>query len=147
MGFISRSGKIAGEVVNVRVHKWFALDYIKESGFALGNFARSLFTINQADRTETFEEALERLDLKEEDISDRQNEFMRLMIIYLVISACIFGYSVFIAYNYKNLLGFFMGLGITIFSLSHAFKYHFWIFQLKNRKLGCSLKDWFLDEK
>jgi hypothetical protein len=24
----------------------------------------------------------------------------------------------------------------------HAFKYHFWMFQIKNKKLGCSFNEW-----
>ncbi len=145
MGFFSRVKDAGGYVINLRVTKWMALDQVKGSYTQLAKITRSIFNPEQAERTETFEQALQRLQLTQAEIDQRQIEFTRLMIIYILVAAGIFAYSVWIAYAFKNIYGFFMGFSITIYGLSLAFKYHFWVYQIKHRKLGCTLREWFLD--
>lgn len=145
MGFWSRTKDIGGTVINLKVTKWMGYEQVKQSYTQLFNIAKSVFSPEQAERTETFEQALERLMLTEDELNLRRKEFTRLMIIYSIVAVLIFSYSIWIAYFYKNIMGFFMGLCVTIYALTLAFRYHFWIFQIKHKKLGCSLKDWFLD--
>lgn len=147
MGFFSGLKSVGGVVFNFRVTSWIGLDNIKNVTGRVGDTAKSVFTPEQAEQAETFEEALERIGLTEQELELRKQEFMRLMIIYILIAAAVFIYSIFIAVNYKNLLGFFMGLAITLFALTFAFRYHFWIYQIKHKKLGCTFKDWFLDKE
>jgi len=146
MGFFSTAKKVGGTVVNFKVTKWVGLDRLTQSTKQLGRITKSLVTPEQAEYSETFEEALKRLNLSEDQINARRIEFTKLMLIYLLISIVLFSYSVYIVYAYKNILGFFMGFSITLFALSHAFRYHFWVFQIKHKKLGCSVRDWFLDK-
>lgn len=146
MGFFSGIKNAGGVIFNFRVTKWIGLDQIKANSKNLFNIGQSLVTPQQANYTETFEEALVRLNITEEQIQLRKKEFTRLMIIYLVIASIIFIYSIYIAYKYKNVMGFIMGFALTLFALTHAFRYHFWIYQIKHRKLGCTLRDWFLDK-
>ncbi|MFN7097984.1 MAG: type IV secretion protein IcmV, partial [Gammaproteobacteria bacterium] len=35
---------------------------------------------------------------------------------------------------------------VMLISIATACRYHFWYFQVKNRKLGCTIKEW-LNEK
>jgi len=35
-----------------------------------------------------------------------------------------------------------MVVALTLYVLTQAFRYHFWLFQLRNRKLGCTLSEW-----
>lgn len=146
MGFFSRVKQTGGYVFNFRVTKWVGLDRLKNSSKNLANLTKSLYTPEQAEYSETFEEALKRLNITEAEINQRRVEFTRLMVIYMLIAILLFSYSIYIVYVHKNILGFFMGFSVTIFALSHAFRYHFWIFQIKNKKLGCSVRDWFLDK-
>ncbi len=145
MGFWSNAKHASGYVFNFRVSKWVAYDEIKDSSQRLFRIGRAIFTPEQAEQKETFEEALERLNLTEQQLTARRKEFTRLMIIYLLLACAVFAYSVYIVYVHKNIKGFMMGFCTTIFALSQAFRYHFWVFQIKNRKLGCSISDWFLD--
>lgn len=146
MGFFSGIKNAGGAIFNFRVTKWVGLDQIKANSRNLVNIGQSLITPQQANYKETFEEALVRLNITEEQIQQRRKEFTRLMVIYLGISLLIFAYSIFIVYKYKNIMGFIMGFALTIFALTHAFKYHFWIYQIKHRRLGCTLREWFLDK-
>ena len=97
-----------------------------------------------ASQGETFEEAMQRLNITEAELNARRKEFTRLMFIYLAISLSIFAYTVYIVTMHKNFMGFMMGFAITIYSLTYVFKYHFWIYQIKHKKLGCTLREWFL---
>ena len=76
MGFFSRVKDAGGYVINLRVTKWMALDQVKGSYTQLANITRSIFNPEQAERTETFEQALQRLQLTQAEIDQRQIEFM-----------------------------------------------------------------------
>jgi intracellular multiplication protein IcmV len=145
MGFFSGAKNLGSYVFNFRVTKWLDYDFLKRSTNKIMSIARSAFSPEQAERTETFEQAMERLNLTENELQQRLTEFSRLLVIYIFIAIAIFTYSVWIVFTHKNIMGFFMGFCITIFALSHAFRYHFWIYQIKHRKLGCSLREWFFD--
>lgn len=145
MSFFSSAKNLGSYVFNFRVGKWLDYDMLRRSTSKIVSITRTTFSPEQAERTETFEQAMERLNLTEAELQQRQVEFSSLLVIYILIAAAIFSYSVWIVYANKNIMGFFMGFCITIFALSHAFRYHFWIYQIKHRKLGCSLRDWFLD--
>ncbi len=145
MGFFSRVKNAGGYIVNFKVTKWAGLDQIKDSSKSVVNLGRNLLTAEQANYVETFEEAMQRLNITEAELNARRKEFTRLMFIYLFVSLAIFTYSIYVVAVHKNFMGFMMGFAITIYSLTYVFKYHFWIYQIKHKKLGCTLREWFLD--
>ena len=134
-----------GYVFNFRVDKWIGWDNIKASSKNVYRMGQAVFTPEQAEYEETFEEACERLNITAEQLQQRKIEFTRLLLIYLALAALIFGYSIFIVYAYRNIMGFIMGFCVTIFTLVHAFRYHFWLYQITHKKLGCTIKEWFFD--
>ena len=146
MGFFSRTKEVGGYIFNFKVTKWLALDQIKDGAKQITELSKNVFIPAQSEHVETFEEAMVRLQLTEDDLKQRQIEFKRLLIIYLCVAVLIFCYSVWIAYAYRNFYGFCIGFSLTIYVLTQAFRYHFWLFQIKNKKLGCTLRDWFLDK-
>ncbi len=146
MGFLSGMKKVGGMVFNFRVNQWIGLDHIKSNSKNLYNIGQAAVTPEQPDHEETFEEALKRLNITEDEVKQRKIEFTRLMIIYIFVALLVFSYSIYIVVVFKNFMGFFMGLAVTLFALVHSFKYHFWLYQIRHRKLGCTLKDWFLDK-
>ncbi len=109
-------------------------------------FRAKCFYATTSQYVETFEEALQRLNITEQELEQRRKEFTRLMITYILIAIAVFAYGVYVVSMHKNIAGFIMCFAITIYTLTHAFRYHFWIYQIKYRKLGCSLRDWFLDK-
>ena len=145
MGFFSGLKNVGSYVFNFKVTKWLGTDQIKDSTKSVVDVGRDLFVPQQADFPETFEEALKRLNITVEELEQRRREFTCLMIFYLIIALLILCYGIYIVSYYKNYMGFVMCFAVTIFALTHAFRYHFWIYQIKNKKLGCSLKEWFLD--
>ncbi|HSX19556.1 MAG TPA: type IVB secretion system protein IcmV [Gammaproteobacteria bacterium] len=146
MGFFSRAKSVGGTIFNFRVDKWMGLQQLKSSSKDMIKMGQAIFTPEQADYEETFEEALRRLNLTEEQLQERRKEFMRLFIVYILLAIAIFSYSIYIAFAFKNIMGFIMGFGVTVFALVNAFRYHFWLYQIKHRKLGCTIREWFLDQ-
>jgi intracellular multiplication protein IcmV len=141
MGIIKWTGKAFTSVVNVRVDRWLGADYIKHTIGQTVDSAKDIFIPEKADRVETFEESLKRLNITEEELKEKETDFIRLFAVHLLIALLIFFYSVFLFHN-GNWGGGIMSLCLVTYPLSLAFRFHFWLFQIKNRKLGCSIKEW-----
>ena len=142
MGFFKKAKKIGSFIVDVRVDRWIGFEFLKNTAHQLYCSTKALTTPDQATRTETFEEAIIRLNLTEKVLQSRKKSFTQLFYTYLSVSMIVFIYSVYIT-TLDNFLGFLIGISLTIFGLSQAFKYHFWLFQIRHRKLGCTIKEWF----
>lgn len=90
---------------------------------------------------ETFEEAVARFKLTPEDLAQRKKMFLMQMIIYLAGAICV---SIYTYYLIKGGYWFSVAFAILliIFLIVSALKSHFWIFQINQRKLGCTLREW-----
>lgn len=146
MGMFSNVKNAGGYVFNFKVSSWLGVDQIKATTKNIASLGRNVVTPEQADYVETFDDALMRLGITNEVLQQRVKEFNRLMIIFIFVAAAIFSYSVFIVFKHKNIMGFIMGFAITLYALTHAFRYHFWVYQIKHKKLGCTLREWFLEK-
>ncbi len=125
----------------VDIPSWMGYKQIAEGGRGIVGNIRSLFVPKTTENTETFEAAMERLKLTEADLAQRQKEFKRLIIIFSLLAI------VFLVYTFYLLwVGVVTGgvacFGLTILILSYSFRYHFWLFQIRQRKLGCTLREW-----
>ncbi|MCR9192854.1 MAG: type IVB secretion system protein IcmV [Gammaproteobacteria bacterium] len=93
---------------------------------------------------ETFDGAVAKFDLDEEALKAKALGLKRLSYSLLVMAIVLFSYTV-----YQLLFGSFRGVIIagveTGLALVLAFRYHFWSFQIKKRKLGCGFKEWYKD--
>ena len=101
-----------------------------------------LFIPQSPTQTETFKAAVKRLGLSEQDLVIKQQGLMRLVVLMLVLALGLLGYTVYQGI-YGSILGVVVSLVLTLIALVMAFRYHFWWFQIKHRKLGCSLREWF----
>jgi intracellular multiplication protein IcmV len=125
----------------VNVKAWMGWDIIKSSSGYVYNLGKSLFVPQKAAGNESFQEALARLNLTEADLKIRQQEFMRLFLIYAAMGVAITLYSFYLFYT-LSFMGGLLALVVASLSFAVAFRYHFWVFQIKQRKLGCSVREW-----
>lgn len=132
---------IMGRLIDTRVDKWMSWDYISDTTGRLKNTVDDLITPEKPKYKETFSEAMIRLNLTEEDLQQRKKEFSRLFYFFLLISLAIIGYAVYLASNH-HFGGCLISFCLACYTLSQAFKWNFWLFQIRNRKLGCSVKEW-----
>lgn len=141
MGFFSTTKKVAGRIIDIRVDRWISLDYIKETSDRYKILLLDAVVPKKATYSETFEEAMIRLQLTEEDITQRKKEFTQLLYSFIAISVAIILYALYMAIAGKMVASL-IAFCLSLYTLSQAFRFHFWLFQLKNRKLGCTLKEW-----
>jgi len=93
-------------------------------------------------REETFEQAATRLGLGSDQLDEKQSNFLWMSRLFLVIAALIFGYTGYLiaeAAYIAVLIAFVLGCIAALFFV----QFHFWYFQIKERRLGCSFKEWF----
>jgi intracellular multiplication protein IcmV len=132
--------KMLGSILNVRA--WFDWDRVKAFTLYLINGFKRLFVPKKNVETESFAEATAKLDINDESLQIKQKALFRLSIIMLISAIAIFGYA-----GYQLIFGSFkamiVSLVVTLIALTLAFRYHFWYYQIKQRKLGCSFDEWF----
>jgi intracellular multiplication protein IcmV len=129
------------QIFNVRV--WSDADRVKSYAYYIMNTVKLLF-IPQAPKMEieTFKEAQQRLNLTDEQLELRKNALYRLSLVMFAFGTCVFFYAI-----YQLLYGRIPGLVLTLAIMSVVFvlgfRYHFWYFQIKEKRLGCTLAEWF----
>jgi intracellular multiplication protein IcmV len=140
VSFFGRIKKIIKPLVDVP--KWIGYRQLAETNRSLLSFAKRFFIPEQATRQESFEQALSRLNVTEADLAQRIREFTRLFWIWVALLIICIAYSLHLLSEHA-LRGFFPCLGLSLVILTQVFRYHFWVFQIKHRRLGCTFRDWF----
>lgn len=138
----SQTGRLMKSIFNPRV--WMDYEQIKGSTNYLIHGITSLFVLKKRSQpVETFEQAMARMGVTEEQLLKRQQSLFRLALLMLVLSMGVFAYTMMHVYY-----GHFHAAGasavIFLLILVLAFRYHFWYYQLKAKKLGCSFREWLI---
>ena len=136
----ARTSRLFKRIFNVR--SW--LDWVRVKGWAIyfTQGVKKFFVPQPARPGESFEAAMAKFHLTEDDIKARRKALMRLSYLMLFIALLIFSYSIYHLFL-MNFLAFFLSFIIMGVALVLAFRYHFWAFQIQQRKLGCTLKEWY----
>jgi intracellular multiplication protein IcmV len=137
--------QIFAGILNVNLKGWLGFNQIKKSSMQTKDMLVKTFTVQQSVEKKTFAEAMRDLNLTENDLEKKSITLQRLTNIYLIISCCIFLYSLALAYN-GLFYQFIVGLSLTVLSLANCFKYSYFRFQIRHKKLGISLKEWFTED-
>lgn len=93
-------------------------------------------------KTETFDQAMLRLNLDEHAIRQRAQECKRLCVVYIIFFLAVMGY-VFYCFIQEQYRAALISLFVSFIPLSQFFRYHFWMTQIRQRKLGLTIKSWF----
>ncbi|HAU1881722.1 TPA: type IV secretion protein IcmV, partial [Legionella pneumophila] len=91
---------------------------------------------------ESFDEAVKKLKLNEADLIIKQKALFRLSVIMVIAALMLLiytGYQLF----YGSWKATIISLVVVMIALVLAFRYHFWYYQIKQRKLGCTVKEWY----
>lgn len=136
----SRLGRIIKGLFKVR--DWLDWERVKVFGVYLKSVFKTLFVPNTAVETESFALAQKRLKLSDSGLLERQAALLRLSIILVSMAFALFIYTVYLFYS-ASIKGGGVSFVLMLIALVLAFRYHFWYFQMKERKLGCTIKEWF----
>ncbi|MGQ3892111.1 type IVB secretion system protein IcmV [Legionella sp. CNM-4043-24] len=141
-----KKSRIAGLVKSVfNVRAWMDFDRIRSFTTYLGNGIRKMVVpepVNVEDAGNSFNEMVAAQNLSEKDLADRARGLYRLSMIMLVMASAVFVYALWhlVSGNWKATI---VSLVVTSIGLVLAFRYHFWYFQIKERKLGCTFQEWY----
>lgn len=144
MGVRSGFRKVSKAVFNFRPDLW--LDYKNLKGYTsyFYNQFRTLYHIQPNSRTESFEEAVQRLELTPELLAIQKKRFNFMSGFYFCLACLIICYSIWLIFS-GNWMGTCMSIAVALYALSFAFRYHFWTYQLQRQQLSCTFQDWFND--
>ncbi|CDZ76559.1 hypothetical protein BN59_00833 [Legionella massiliensis] len=136
----SRTLSVFGRIFNVRA--WLDFDRMKSYSTYLGEGFKKMFVPQHKEAEETFEEAMVRMNLSEKDLQKRRKSLHRLSLFMCGAALLIFAYGIYHLFqsDYKATI---ISLAVMLIALALAFRYHFWYFQITERKLGCSLLEWY----
>ena len=141
MGFWSKTTKLMGHIVDLRVDRWLDLETIKHSSAYFGSRIRHLFRIKVSTHPESFEEATQRLDLNAQELAKQAKRYLLASYIFVGVAFCFFIYAGILAYL-GSWMGTCMAFCLMLYAVSVAFRFHFWHFQITQQKLGCTLQDY-----
>ncbi len=121
----------------------FWLDVERVRGFTqyLVALAKRMFVPQPPKKGESFADAIARLNLTNEDLAKREQALLRVSYLMLFFAVMLFGYSIYQMVD-GSILGVILSLIVTCIALALTFRYHFWYFQIKTKKLGCSWRVW-----
>ncbi|MCF6767644.1 hypothetical protein L3V86_04615 [Thiotrichales bacterium 19S11-10] len=98
-------------------------------------------------RVKKSEDACEYEDLSSMGITDEKIRksvaaFTRFYRFFFVIGLAILIYAMYLILV-NSFYAAIVALPLSLVCFANAFKYHFWVFQVKKKKLGCSVGEWF----
>lgn len=141
MGFWSGFKKVTKPFVDVP--SWLNTREIKTYGNSIIDMGKGLFIPQTPKHNESFEQAKIRLRLTEKDIQKRRNEFRTLVILFSLITLFLVGYLIYLIVIHSSILAKLITMALILMVLAKLFNYHFWLYQIQKRRLGCSIKEWF----
>lgn len=128
---------------NTNVKGWASWGEIKQNAQVVGTFMDTFKKRNQTAQPETFEEAVKRLSLSEQDINARMKSYFRVAALCAILGFAALGWTFYLLLFRAMFLSSLVGLGLAGLMFTYAFREHFYYFQMKNRRLNCTVKEWF----
>jgi len=142
MKIVRGLGKLVKPFVNVP--SWMGWKDLKSTGTNIKDTAKALLETEKAQRTETFQQAVARFGLNPEQLAQKQKDYLNAALLYSGIGIALFLYAVYL-FIFGHLAAGFLTLVLTVLAAVLAFRQHFFYYQIKRHKLGCTIKEWFRD--
>jgi intracellular multiplication protein IcmV len=124
---------------------WFGYGQVKQNTNYLWNFFRGMFAIPEAPdkpKSETFQEAMQRYNLTPAAIAELGKDYLFFAIMFVLLAISMLLFSFYLLIVSRTIPGFLLGLAVSMLLTSQGFRYHFWYFQIKQQKLGCTFDEW-----
>lgn len=123
------------------VPSWLGLNQFKETNKTLGGYLKESYTVKQATRRETFEEAIRRMRVSPAALSSIVKNNTRNYYVMLVFALLLLVYAGYLMFS-GHWGAVLLDLVVIGFVLVRAFQFSFWNFQIKQQRLGCTFKEW-----
>jgi intracellular multiplication protein IcmV len=136
----SRVKRLFTSLFNVK--SWIDYERIRAGKQYIVERCTTYFVPGKIQKTESFESAKAKLKLSDKDLLVRQKGLLRLSLTMAGVAILMFIYALYNLF-YAYYLAVLISLVVVLMALAMAFRYHFWYFQIKQKKLGCSFREWF----
>lgn len=122
--------------------RWSNYDRIASDYKNLAGHIKQVFQPRKERYNEDFAEAVARLGLSEHELARRQQGLLRLVVIMLGVALGTLIYLIYLLWTayYAAAL---VAATMMMLALTLAFRYHFWYYQMKQQRLGCTVNEWF----
>lgn len=121
---------------------WLNYNELKTYNRIIWDNIKNIGDVETPTRTETFDEAVQRFDLTDAEVKRISDTYLLYAIVLVMIAAFSFAGAFVVLIGYGTFAGFILALLCTALLLCFAFRFHFWHFQIKHRKLGCTIQEW-----
>lgn len=121
---------------------WIGFNELRTYARIIGANIKDLRTLPQPEHTETFTEAMQRLNVTEEDVKATGDRYLLYSVFFVALAAFAFAIGFVFLLGVGTFAAFILALACMTILLACAFRYHFWYFQIKHRKLGCTFDEW-----
>src|SRR3990167_9505220 len=125
------------------VPAWLSYRYMRGNTKGMINYVRPFYTkpsLEGKQRT-TFEEVVEQYKLTDDDLALRMKSLRWQSFLFIVLSILSLLYMIYLFSDLHILAGI-ISLTITALLLIKWCTCRFWMFQIRERKLGCSIQEW-----
>jgi len=121
---------------------WIGYTELRSASRIIWGNVRVLFNVPVPERRETFKVAMKRLQVTEKEVQKIAQNYLLYSIVFVILSAISFATSFYMLFEYHSFFSWLFSILVTILFLAQALRFHFWFFQIKHRKLGCTFKEW-----
>lgn len=121
---------------------WLGYDSLKDQNRTLWDIVKDLFRPASPERQESFDAAVQRFNLTEADLDEAKKNFLFFAIIFSVLAVFSLFLGFYVLIWHETFAGLILSFATFALFAAQAFKYHFWYFQITQRKLGCTFNDW-----
>lgn len=124
----------------VDVSSWMDLQGLRDTSKNIGEAFRDLQSVRIPPERETFDEAMQRLNLDEDGLKRRMRQCLYTAWLYFSIGVVLFFYAFYLLI-FAHTFGAVVSAILTAITLTLAYREAFWYYQMRVRKLGCSIFD------
>lgn len=144
MGFLDSAKK--GLISNFNFKRWIGMDMLKRSTNTVYNLYKDFNSSSSpknmpVGQSQSFEDLMVKNGITEKELARRIRTSFAAILVYSLCLFVVLLYCVYLlvnGYYETSILSFILALVFVSF----IFKEHFNYFQMKQRRLGCTFKDW-----
>lgn len=124
--------------------QWMGYDSLRQNGFLIGRIFRRAMGQDKKQKLSglSFAQCMAHFNLLEADIQKKMKNMLQIVYFCLILAGLCFMYAMYLLISAKIMPGF-VTLILMFVMLSYAFREHFNYFQMRQRRLGCTIKQWF----
>lgn len=128
---------------NTNIKGWSSWDSVKGNAKVVGRFIDDLKAPNSKAPPVaiTFEEAIKKYAMTEADVSKSMRTHLQTASVCLALSVASFVWMFYLFYIGMFLSGL-VSLSLSALMAAYGFREHFHYFQMKRRKLNCTINEW-----